>query len=99
MMGPSLTFDKSFLEMINPQEMDELDLNFWIFVTPTLVSEIIADLKHPSPRDGKLPEEIVMALARKMVSGHGVQQMDFRPLGLGDLNQQRIEMDGQVIVD
>ena len=49
MMGPSLTFDKSFLEMINPEEMDELDLNFSIFVTPTLVSEIIADLKHPAP--------------------------------------------------
>lgn len=99
MMGPLLTFDKSFLEMISPQEMDELDLNFSIFVTPTLISEIIADLKHPAPRDGKLPEDIVMALARKMAGGRGMQQMHFRPLGIANLNQQAVPMFGQVIVD
>jgi hypothetical protein len=99
MMGPSLTFDKSFLEMISPQEMDELGLNFRIFVTPTLISEIIADLRHPAPRDGKLPEKIVMALARKMAGGHGIQQMHFRPLGMANINQQEVPMFGQVIVD
>ena len=98
-MGPLLTFDKSFLEMISPREMDELDLNFTIFVTPTLISEIIADLRHPAPRDGKLPEEIVMALARKMAGGRGVQQMHFRPLGIANLNQHDVPMFGQVIVD
>jgi hypothetical protein len=91
-MGPLLTFDKSFLEMISPREMDELDLNFTVFVTPTLISEIIADLRHPAPRDGKLPEEIVMALARKMAGGRGVQQMHFRPLGIANLNQHDVPM-------
>jgi hypothetical protein len=99
MMGPSLTFDKSFLEMINPDEMDELDLNFAIFVTPTLVSEIIADLKHPAPREGKLPADIVKALARKMVGGHGITQAHFRKLALGELNQQKVPLTGQIIVD
>ncbi|HZD49478.1 MAG TPA: hypothetical protein VE178_12115, partial [Silvibacterium sp.] len=100
MMGPLLAFDKSFLEMISPQEMDELDLNLSIFVTPTLISEIIADLKHPAPRDGRLPTEIVTSLARKMVSGHGMTQMHFRLLGMANLNQQEVPMTtGQVIVD
>ena len=79
--------------------MDELDLNFTIFVTPTLISEIIANLRHPAPRDGKLPEEIVMALARKMAGGRAVQQMHFRPLGIANLNQHDVPMFGQVIVD
>jgi hypothetical protein len=99
MMGPLLTFDKSFLEMITAEEMDELDLNFSIFVTPTLVSEIIADLKHPAPRNGRLPEEIVRSLARKMVEGYGLSQMHFRPLALADLNQRSVPMHGQVVVD
>ncbi len=99
MMGPLLTFDKSFLEMITEEEMDELDLNFSIFVTPTLVSEIIADLKHPAPRNGRLPEEIVNSLARKMVEGYGLSQMHFRPLALANLNQRSIPMNGQVVVD
>ena len=99
MMGPSLTFDKSFLEMINPEEMDELDLNFSIFVTPTLVSEIIADLKHPAPREGKLPADIVKALARKMVGGQGIMQVHFRKLALGELNQQKVPLTGHIIVD
>jgi len=99
MMGPSLTFDKSFLEMIRPEEMDELDLNFSIFVTPTLVSEIIADLKHPAPREGKLPADIVKALARKMVGGQGIMQVHFRKLALGELNQQKVPLTGQILVD
>jgi hypothetical protein len=99
MMGPSLTFDKSFLEMISPEEMDELDLNFSIFVTPTLVSEIIADLKHPAPREGKFPADIVKALARKMVGGQGIMQVHFRKLALGELNQQKVPLTGQIIVD
>lgn len=53
--------------MINPEEINELDLNSSIFVKPTLVSEIIADLKHPPP-EGKLPADIVKALAHKLVA-------------------------------
>src|ERR1035438_1045358 len=49
-MGPILSFDKSFLEMLSPEDVDELDLQFELFMTPILVSEIQADLKHPSPR-------------------------------------------------
>jgi hypothetical protein len=101
-MGPLLTFDKSFLEMLNPCEVDELDLQFKLFVTPILISEILADLKHPAPRQGKLPVDLVKALARKLVSNHGMIQMHFRALGLGEITQSLaapVAMNGQVIVD
>lgn len=101
-MGPILSFDKSFLEMLSPEEVDELDLQFKLFMTPILVSEIQADLKHPSPRQGKLPEDLVKTLARKLVSNHGWMQMHFRALGLGEITrqlQEPVAMNGQVIVD
>jgi hypothetical protein len=76
-MGPILTFDKSFLQMLSSEEVDELDLQFKLFVTPVLVSEILADLKHPSPQPGRLPEQMVRALARKMVSNPGLCKRTF----------------------
>jgi len=101
-MGPILSFDKSFLEMLSHEEVDELDLQFKLFMTPILVSEIQADLKHPAPREGRLPEDLVKTLARKLVSNHGWMQMHFRALGLGEITRQLampVTMDGQVIVD
>jgi hypothetical protein len=99
-MGPILTFDKSFLQMLSPDEVDELDLQFMIFVTPVLVSEILADLAHPEPKPGRVPEEMVMALARKMVSNHGVMQAHWRMLALGELSQTiQFPMVGSIVVD
>jgi hypothetical protein len=99
-MGPILTFDKSFLQMLSPDEVDELDLQFELFVTPVLVSEILADLAHPEPEPGRIPEEMVMALARKMVSNHGVMQAHWRMLALGELSQIiEFPMVGSVVVD
>ena len=99
-MGPILTFDKSFLQMLSPDEVDELDLQFKIFVTPILISEILADLKHPSPRPGRVPEDMVRALAKKMVSNPGIMQAHFRTLALGELSgRMSFPMVGSIIVD
>lgn len=99
-MGPILTFDKSFLQMLSSDEVDELDLQFYIFVTPILVSEIIADLAHPEPKPGRVPEEMVKALARKMVSNHGIMQAHWRMLALGELSQTiKVQMMGSIVVD
>ena len=101
-MGPILSFDKSFLEMLSRDEVDELDFQFSLFMTPILVSEIQADLKHPAPREGRLAGDLVKTLARKLVSNHGWMQMHFRALGIGELTRSLHEpvlMDGQVIVD
>jgi hypothetical protein len=101
-MGPILSFDKSFLEMLSHDEVDELDLQFNLFMTPILVSEIQADLKHPAPREGRLPADLVKTLAKKLVSNHGWMQMHFRALGLGEIIRELampVAMNGQVIVD
>jgi hypothetical protein len=52
MIGPLLIFDKSFLQMLNPEEVSELSLHFKFVGTPTLIGEIIADLKSEPPREG-----------------------------------------------
>lgn len=56
--------------MLFPEEVDDLDLQFKLFMPPILVSEIKAALKHPSQRQGKLPEDLVKTLARKLVCNH-----------------------------
>jgi hypothetical protein len=92
-----LIFDKSFLQMLNPAEVFELSLRFSPVGTPTLIREIIADLKKI--REGELPEELVSALARKMWSNAGVQPANFRIMALANLCGRAIPMFGQVPVD
>jgi hypothetical protein len=64
-MGPLLIFDKSFLQMLNPGEVFEISLHFFLVGTPTLISEIIADLRK-EPDSRSLAVDVVRALARKM---------------------------------
>jgi hypothetical protein len=98
MIGPLLIFDKSFLQMLNREEVSELSLHFKFVGTPTLIGEIIADLKlEPSKR--ALPSEVVQALSRKMQKAHGLQPASYRKLALANLYAHEISMIGQVPVD
>jgi len=98
MIGPLLIFDKSFLQMLNPEEVSELSVHFKFVGTPTLIGEIIADLKlEPSKRG--LPSELVQALSRKMQKAHGLQPANYRKLALANLCAHEISMIGQVPVD
>lgn len=97
-IGPLLIFDKSFLQMLNPEEVSELSFHFKFVGTPTLIGEIIADLKsEPSKR--ALPSELVQALSRKMQKAHGLQPANYRKLALANLFAHEISMLGQVPVD
>lgn len=98
MIGPLLIFDKSFLQMLNPEEVSELSLHFKFVGTPTLIGEIIADLKlEPSKR--RLPSEVVQALSRKMQKAHGLLPANYRKLALANIYAHEIPMIGQVPVD
>jgi hypothetical protein len=55
MIGPLLLFDKSFVEMLNPEEVSELSMHFKFVGTPTLIAEIIADLKL-EPSEKRVPK-------------------------------------------
>lgn len=98
MIGPLLIFDKSFLEMLNPDEVSELSMHFKFVGTPTLIGEIIADLKlEPSKR--RVPSDVVKALSRKMQKVHGLQPANYRKLVLANIYAHEISMIGQVPVD
>ncbi|MFA7654341.1 MAG: hypothetical protein WCX97_04920 [Candidatus Magasanikbacteria bacterium] len=61
-MGPTLIFDKSFLESLNPDESVWLDQFYLTNITPLFFVETLADLDKKA-RAGKTPEDIVGSLA------------------------------------
>jgi hypothetical protein len=98
MIGPLLIFDKSFVEMLNPEEVSELSMHFKFVGTPTLIGEIIADLKL-EPSERRVPSDVVKALSRKMQKVHGLQPANYRKLALANIYAHEISMIGQVPVD
>jgi hypothetical protein len=98
MIGPLLMFDKSFLEMLNAEEVFELSMHFKLVGTPTLIGEIIADLKL-EPAQRRLPTDVVKALSRKMQKLHGLQPANYRTLAIANFYAHEISMLGQVPVD
>ena len=93
MIGPLLIFDKYFLEMLNSDEVSELSVHFKFVGTPTLIGEIIADLKlEPSKR--RVPSDVVKARSRKMQKAHGLQPANFRKLALANIYAHEISMIG-----
>jgi hypothetical protein len=98
-MGPLLMFDKSFLQMLSPDEVSELSMYFKFVGTPLLIREIISDLKK-KPTERSLPEQVVSALASKMWRAHGLQPANFRKLCIASLCCTfDVPMFGQVPVD
>jgi hypothetical protein len=98
MIGPLLMFDKSFLEMLNPAEVSELSMHFKFVGTPTLIGEIIADLKLP-PDERRVPADVVKLLSKKMQTVHGLQPANYRKLALANVYAHQVSMIGQVTVD
>ena len=98
-MGPLTIFDKSFLQMLNADEVLEFTLLFEPVGTPLLIREIISDLKKRPASPDRLASDVVRALARKMGQAHGVQPADFRKLAIANLLGGDVPMFGQVPVD
>ncbi len=100
LLGPALIFDKSFLQMLNPEEVTELSMYFRFVGTPLLIQEIIADLKKQRTDKDRVSQEVVKALATKMLSAHGLQPADFQKLAILNLCCIfDVPMFGQVPVD
>jgi hypothetical protein len=62
--GPSLIFDKSTLQSLNPDEAMWLDHFFLCNITPMFFVEVLADLEK-EPKGGRTPEQVVGNLAYK----------------------------------
>jgi hypothetical protein len=71
LMGPTLTFDKSFLQSLNADEATWLDQFFSCNITPLFFIETLADIEKEVHR-GKTPEQVVGALAYKTPDMHRV---------------------------
>lgn len=92
-MGPTLIFDKSFLESLNPDEAVWLDQFYLCNVTPLFFVETLADLDKRTRRD-RTPEDIVGSLAYRTPDLHSKSNIYHRTLLEGELSgEQAVDMD------
>lgn len=84
-MGPILIFDKSFLQCINRDESNFLDMFFLTAITPLFYIETLADLEK-AVGDGRTPEQVVGDLAYKTPDIHAVPNMHHTALLTGELS-------------
>jgi hypothetical protein len=95
--GPITIIDKSLLQALSPDEVDELCLHFSLVETPVLIQEIVADLR--TQRKGRVPLDVVKALARKMSRAHASRPVNFRKAAIADLHLYYVPMIGQIPLD
>jgi hypothetical protein len=93
-IGPRVITDKSFIQGLSAPQINELTVYFTTTSLPTLISEIIADLKLPPRKDGRIGEAIVKMLAEKMMGGHGVEPPSLKSLVFCSLHGRGFPMDG-----
>jgi hypothetical protein len=96
-VGPRIITDKSFIQTLNGDIIDEMTLYFTTTSLPALISEIIADLKLPAKKDGRIAEVIVQQLAAKMGGAHGAQPPPLRSLVVGSLHGRNSQMNGYTL--
>ncbi len=97
MNGPSLIFDKSTLQSLNPDEAMWLDNFYTANITPLFFVETLADLEK-EVRTGKTPEQIVGNLAYK-TPDTGCIGVHHRNLLFGELTGYgSVEMTGRPII-
>lgn len=93
-VGPRIITDKSFVQSLNGDLIEEMAFYFTMTSLPTLVSEIIGDLKRPPKADGRIGEDLVRQLAQKMTAAHGAEPPRLRSLVFGSLLGQQPPTDG-----
>lgn len=96
-MGPIALFDKSFLEGLNIDEAVLFDYFFYPNVCPVFFVETLGDLDKLENR-GRLPEDVVGAIAFKSPQMHGGPNTFHRTLAMANLRGQTIPMSGQIAV-
>jgi hypothetical protein len=98
-MEPKLIFDKSFIQMIDDEELFELRIFFDLLGIPVIRREILADLQK-EPKKGRDHLAIMKSLSVKM-SKTALAPMDYRRAAIHDLGMIRkaIPMNGAVPID
>jgi hypothetical protein len=98
MLEPNVIFDKSFIQMLGPDELRELSIFFGLVSTPILKTEILADLQK-KPQDDRDYLAIVKSLSEKMAQS-GLEALNYRAAALGELRGiVKVPMHGALLID
>jgi hypothetical protein len=96
-MGPTLIFDKSLLQSLNPDESALLDHFFLCNITPIFFIETLGDLEK-EVKSGRTPEEVVGQLAYKTPDWSSAPNAHHGNLLTGELlGAGEVAMDGRII--
>ena len=92
-MGPTLTFDKSFLQSLSLDEAVILDQLFSCVVTPLFFVELLGSLVKPDKPDRPTSAQIVAGLAERTPVAHGYMNTYHRDVAVSDLMGNTASMD------
>lgn len=99
-MFPFVIFDKSVIQMLTHEQLEEMSHVFDVICVPTLTREIIADLrKTPKGSQRSTAEQRVQDLARRMSTMHLARPITYRKLVLESLFGSHVPMNGQIPLD
>jgi hypothetical protein len=98
-MQPLVIFDKSVLQMLRPSEIEELTHCFDFICVPTLIREIIGDLRKPPSATNKVPVQAVRAWASRLSLMDVTTPVNFRKAALGNMYGAPVPMAGRVPLD
>lgn len=97
-MERTLILDKSFIEMLNLDELFELCIFFELVSTPILRKEILADLEKKSTTE-RNSLAVMKSLCAKMARS-GIEPMEYRRAALSELEAGKpIPMHGAMLID
>jgi hypothetical protein len=94
-MGPTVLFDKSFLQSLTLDEAVIFDHFFISVISPLFYVETLADLEKP-PREGRKPEDEVRVISEKTPQVHAYPCINQTDLCLRNMTGSIIPMDGRV---
>ena len=92
-MGPTLTFDKSFLQSLSVDEAAILDQLFSCVVTPLFFVEALGSLAKPIEPDRPTSVQIVAGLAERTPVSHGYMNTYHEDIVVSDLMGETASMD------
>ena len=96
---PYVIFDKSAIQMLDRNEVEELTHVFNFVCVPPLMREIVSDLYRPPSRSARVPRAIVEELAARIGRTHLLTTPSFRAMALSNLYGGPVPMDGRIPID
>src|ERR1700674_3730241 len=94
-MGPTILFDKSFLQSLSVDESVFFDHFFFPAICPLFFVETLADLEK-AVRLGRTPEQEVGIIATKVPEMSGAQMAHHSRVALQSLLGKKMPMDGRI---